>query len=243
VVRDLARDTKCTIAALQETKLDSFSAATVRETLGEKFATNFAFLPAQGTRGGVLIAVDEDYYTLQQAEFRDHSITVLLKSVRTEEEWWFTAVYGPQGDQEKLLFLQELKDWADTVGDNWLIMGDFNLILSAADKNNNHLNRRLMGEFRSVVNDLQLKEMNLRGRKFTWSNDTTQTRIDRAFCTVTWDLMSPSSTLQAISSLASDHCPLLLVGGLSVRKYEGFRFESFWPSLERYNEVVSTAWN
>ena len=174
VVKDLVRDTKCTIAALQETKLDNFNVSVIRETLGEKFAANFAFLPAQGTRGGALIAVDEDYYTIQQSEFRCHSVTALLKSVRTEEEWWVTVVYGPQGDQEKLQFLQELKGWKDIVGGKWLVIGDFNLILNAADKSNSNLNRRLMGEFRSVVNDLDLMELSLRGRKFTWSNDMTQ---------------------------------------------------------------------
>jgi hypothetical protein len=41
-----------------------------------------------------------------------------------------------------------------------------------------------MGAFQDVVRDLELKKLNLRGRKFTWSNDRTQTRIDRAFCSV-----------------------------------------------------------
>jgi len=213
VVRDLVRDTKCTIVALQETKLAVFSEALVTDTLGVKFAAHFIALPAQGTRGGALIAVDEDYFTLHHAEFRSHSVTALLRSCRTAEEWWFTVVYGPQGDHEKLLFLQELKTWVDVVGDNWLVMGDFNLILSAADKSNANLNRRLMGEFKSVVDHLQLKEISLTGRKFTWSNDVTQTRIDRAFCTVAWDLMLPSLGLLALSSLMSDHCPLLLMGG------------------------------
>ena len=103
VVKDLARDTKCNIVALQETKLDNFTAAIVRETLGEKFAANFAFLPAQGTRGGALIAVDEDLYTIQRSEFRSHSVTALLKSVRTQEEWWATVVYGPQWGPRKIV--------------------------------------------------------------------------------------------------------------------------------------------
>jgi hypothetical protein len=30
-----------------------------------------------------------------------------------------------------------------------------------------------MGEFRDVVRDLELKELNLRGRKFPWFNEKT----------------------------------------------------------------------
>ena len=151
-------------------------------------------------------------------------------------------VYGPQGDREKIEFLRELRDIKPVVGDNWLLIGDFNLILTAEDKSNDNLNRRLMGEFRSTLNYLELKELNLRGRKYTWSNDVTQTRIDRAFCTVEWDLMLPASELQALSSMVSDHSPLLLVGASAIHKYKGFRFESFWPKIPGYNEVVQHAW-
>jgi hypothetical protein len=129
------------------------------------------------------------------------------------------------------------------VSDNWLIIGDFNLILQASDKSNSNLNRRLMGAFREVVRDLELKELNLRGRKFTWSNDRTQTRIDRAFCSIAWDLMMPNVYLQALSSKVSDHFPLLSAGQATLRTYTGFRFEAFWPKLPGYHDVVATAWS
>ncbi|KAG2640579.1 hypothetical protein PVAP13_2KG100016, partial [Panicum virgatum] len=94
--------------------------------------------------------------------------------------------------QDKLQFLAELRAIKQVVGNRWVLLGDFNLILDAADKSNDNLNRRLMSEFRNTINYLELKEINLTGRKFTWSNDTTQTRIDRAFCTVDWEMMQLS---------------------------------------------------
>lgn len=100
-----------------------------------------------------------------------------------------------------------------------------------------------MGAFRRLLDDLELKELKLQGRKFTWSNNRTQTRIDRAFCTAEWDLMLPDCTLQAVSSLVSDHCPLLLVGNTSIKRFRGFRFESFWPKLPGFLEVMQQAWN
>lgn len=126
--------------------------------------------------------------------------------------------------------------------DKWLVLGDFNLILQACDKSNDNLNRRLLGAFRDVVRDLELKELNLRGRKFTWSNDRTQTRIDRAFCSAGWDLMMPNVYLQALSSYVSDHCPLLVAGCGTVHKYKGFWFEEFWPRIPGYHDVVAAAW-
>ncbi|XP_071679219.1 uncharacterized protein [Lolium perenne] len=41
----------------------------------------------------------------------------------------------------------------------------------------------------------------------------------------------------------SDHCPLLLVQDLVTRSPPRFRFESFWPLLEGYSDVVRSSWN
>jgi len=198
VVFDLARDTRCTIACLQETKLAVVQDQIVRETLGQRFASNFVFLPAEGTRGGALLAVDEDHYSIIASGHRHFSVSAKLRSVEENNEWWLTVVYGPQRDQEKLEFLREIRAVHTTVSDKWLVLGDFNLILDARDKSNSNLNRRMMAAFRDTVQALELKELNLTGRKFTWSNDHTQTRIDRAFCSIEWDLMLPGCMLQAL---------------------------------------------
>jgi endonuclease/exonuclease/phosphatase family metal-dependent hydrolase len=124
---------------------------------------------------------------------------------------------GGQEDAAKLQFLGEIRWLQHCVTDKWIIIGDFNMILHAADKSNDILNRRLMGAFREVVRDLELKELSLRGRKFTWSSNHTQTRIDKAFCTVGWDLLMPNVFLQALSSQISDHCPLLITGRATVK--------------------------
>lgn len=78
-------------------------------------------------------------------------------------------------------FLQELRQIKQNLSDKWLIIGDFNMILSAQDESNNNLNKRLMGAFRRLVNDLELKEMSLRGRKFTWSNDAHRQELTEPF--------------------------------------------------------------
>jgi hypothetical protein len=55
--------------------------------------------------------------------------------------------------------------------------------------------------------------------------------------------MFPNSTLQAVSSLVSNHCSLLLDGNINCGKYRGFRFEAYWPRLPGYIEVIAEAWN
>ncbi|CAO2206826.1 unnamed protein product [Urochloa humidicola] len=243
VVRDYVGECRATIVTLQETKLETIDRQIVVETLGARFADNFVSLPALGTRGGILLAVDEAYFRIVNYELGMHTVTVKLAATAGPVEWCLTAVYGPQEDNEKLQFLGELRWIQQSVTDKWLLIGDFNMILQACDKSNSNLNRRLMGAFRNVIRDLELKELNLQGRKFTWTNDRTQTRIDRAFCSSAWDLMMPNASLQALSSKVSDHCALLITGGATVQQYKGFRFEAFWPRLQGYTETVVAAWS
>ncbi|GJN32501.1 hypothetical protein PR202_gb21015 [Eleusine coracana subsp. coracana] len=112
-----------------------------------------------------------------------------------------------------------------------MLAGDFNLIYKAEDKNYTRLNIRLMDKFRMIINQLELKELKLNGRKYTWTNEQdnpTWTRIDRAFYTIEWEELFPTAHMQALASMLSDHCPLYLQGSTEKFNSNGFRFESYW---------------
>jgi endonuclease/exonuclease/phosphatase family metal-dependent hydrolase len=104
--------------------------------------------------------------------------------------WWFTGVYGPHQDNLKHAFLQELGEVRNECVGPWIIAGDFNMIYRAEDKNKSSVNRSLMGNFRNWINFLELKEIPLVGRRFTWSNqreDPTLVKLDHVFCTNSWE--------------------------------------------------------
>ena len=125
-----------------------------------------------------------------------------------------------------------------------MILGDFNLISSAADKSNASLNLRLLGQSKSVIQDLELIGYLLCGRRYTWSNDReipTQTRIDRVLVTKEWDMEHPQFQLTPASSNVSDHCPLLL-SKMDRRHYSGFRFEAHWLTDDDFMPVMQKAW-
>jgi exonuclease III len=87
-----------------------------------------------------------------------------------------------------------------------------------------------MARFRSAINDLELKEANLLGRRYTWSNERecpTLTRMDRWFCSIEWDEQFPDATLTAASSSLSDHCPILMSTAVQFVAKRRFRFEKF----------------
>lgn len=234
-----------TLVCLQETKLQEISAGDVAQILGAEFSANFAFLPAIGTAGGILIAGTERFFSFTGVAHSQNTVSVQVKMRDMVESWTCTGVYGPQSDQEKLNFIQELQNIKPINDDKWLLLGDFNIIMKAQDKNNGNYNRRVMGSFRAMLDRLELKEIKLNGRRFTWSNErevVTLCKLDRIFCSVSWEALFPVCTLHTVSTMVSDHCPMLLVGEMKTRVNCSFRFESFWLKLPGLEQVVSSAW-
>jgi hypothetical protein len=159
--------------------------------------------------------------------------------------WCLTGVYGPQADQEKIAFLQEISDLRQHMRAAWLIIGDFNLIYRAEDKNNDRVNIRMLNRFKNTIDNLQLAPLELKGRRFTWCNDQqnpTMTKIDHFLASNVWLEIFPRPDLQALASLGSDHCPLFLQGDTEYDFYRGFRFEAHWINMPGFIQTVQTAW-
>ncbi|XP_073354918.1 uncharacterized protein [Aegilops tauschii subsp. strangulata] len=146
---------------------------------------------------------------------------------------------------EKVNFLQEIADIRDLHAGPWMIVGDFNLIVCAEDKNNANLNRRMMARFRSLLNRLELKEIYLHGRRYTWTNERqnpTMEKIDHIFVTNSWEDIYRTHLLKALGTAISDHCPLLVDMDVEFTYGRMFRFESFWAKVEGYLDTVQQAW-
>jgi hypothetical protein len=127
----------------------------------------------------------------------------------------------------------------------WLLNDDFDLIYRVEDKNNDRLNRRLMGQFRCFLNYAYLKEIHLNGRLFTWSNERwhlTLERIDRAFASREWDELFPHHDMHSLAAICCDHAPLLLCTDSLFSYRKRFHFRSWWPRFPGFMEVARQAW-
>jgi exonuclease III len=233
------------LICLQETKLVDISSSTVRSLLRSAYENNF-FLPATGTRGGILLAAHEDNLTLQHPHVTTNTISASVLDVVHNASWMVTVVYGPQGELEKIMFIRELKEIKQAAKPQWLVLGDFNLIYKDQDKSNCRINDRLMLRFRRALNFMEVKEVELVGKQFTWSNNQqtpTMSCIDRVFCTPAWEDLYSNPILQPQSSSSSDHCPLLLMPLCPPRVKPMFRFEAFWADMSGFSDCVLEAWS
>jgi exonuclease III len=245
-VRNQINSSGATVVCLQETKITSWTYSLLVETVGTDMAQNFVALPSIGASGGILIAVSARFFCLDDPHLTTNTVSASLRMLADNTKWSISGVYGPQSDQDKVLFMQEISGLKQLMLPEWLLLGDFNLIYRAQDKNNGRLNLPLLNAFKSAIDNLLLVPIELQGKKYTWSNDQqspTMTKIDHVFASSEWLVIFPRTHLQALASLGSDHCPLYLQGDVNMDFYRGFRFESHWPSWPGFLETVKEVWD
>lgn len=229
LVHQLLASSRCSIMCLQESKLAAFTES-CREELAGRLLLGAAVLNAEGTRGGVILLWRTDLYAVDQIVVRQFSITARFSQAGCDP-WCLTTVYGPHDDGRKQDFLDELCSIHASMSGPWCVVGDFNLITHPRDKNNDNVSRCWLLRFRQALNSSCLREADLIGRRFTWSNEQsppTLVRLDRAFGNAEWWLRFPAAKLLPQSSDMSDHCPLLLVNAGLLKTPRRFRFEIHW---------------
>lgn len=64
VVKDMVQDHRVTMVCLQKTKVSTVDDHFIAETLGPQFVGAYAVLPADNTRGGILVACSVDFFLL-----------------------------------------------------------------------------------------------------------------------------------------------------------------------------------
>jgi hypothetical protein len=94
-VRQVTSTCRPDIIGLQETKLITITPSVVRDTLGADFQDTFVYLPADGTKGGILMAARFGMFHLQQPHTTTNTIIVSVTDYQRNVTWKLTGVYGP----------------------------------------------------------------------------------------------------------------------------------------------------
>jgi hypothetical protein len=85
-------------------------------------------------------------------------------------EWILITVYGAAQDAHKPDFLSELVRMCETKALPMLLGGDFNILRKREEKSNDNYNPRWPFVFNAIIESLDLREIALSGRQFTWDN-------------------------------------------------------------------------
>ena len=229
---------------IQETKKDSFHQPYL-EGIRKNF--NWNFLPARGTAGGVLVGINSSKFDILSWDIRNFCVAMHIRNSCDNLSWRLVTIYGPAYDEHKQEFLEELHN----IMENWdgptLLGGDFNLIRSISDKNNDNINYHWSDSFNDWINQWNLIEIKNPSRTYTWTNNQEQpvmAVLDRVLTTTDLEAHYPLISVKAIPRVGSDHVPLVVNFGTSHNpKPYLFCFEKWWLTQEGFHDLVRNSWN
>jgi hypothetical protein len=101
--------------------------------------------------------------------------------------------------------------------------------------------------FNAVIEGLNLHELEITGRQFTWANalaNPTFEKLDRILMSTDWELNFTRVTTVACNRDLSGHTPLLLDtgDGRGISRQQEFKFELGWLLREGFIEMVKEVW-
>ena len=244
-IRAKADESNCHIMCFQETKREHFDHACIRNFCPRRI-NQFAYSPSIGNSGGIITLWNGNMFdgtVIQSSKFQ---LTVQLICKMSARIIYITNVYAPTIEEEREVFLNWLHDVDTSLMEFWIILGDFNLMRSPDNRNRPGGDIGNMMRFNQVIQHLDLEEIPLKGRAFTWSNmqdSPLLEKLDWIFTTSNWISTFPNTIATPMANLFSDHVPILISIGTDVPKTQIFRFEEYWLEFDGLKDVVVSAWH
>jgi hypothetical protein len=170
-----------------------------------------------------------------------------LKSKFEGFEWVLVPVYGAAQDSLKHEFLAELVRLCEGEPLPLLLAGDFNILRKPEEKSNNNYNPRWPFIFNAIIESLNLREIALSGRQYTWASrreTPTYEKLDRVLASVEWEQKFPLVSVRALPRSGSDHTPLLIDSGnhAHLGNKSRFSFELSWFQQAGFYDMVAAEW-
>ena len=130
----------------------------------------FEFIPSMGASGGILVVWNSSCFVGQVVDKQQFGITITFSLTDNSNTWHLTSVYGlcTEPNRSELINWFQSHNIADT--DNWIFLGDFNFYRSLQNRNRPGGNLADTLIFNDAIGHLELVELQLKGRAFTWSN-------------------------------------------------------------------------
>lgn len=133
-----------------------------------------------------------------------------------QHKWMFFAIYESPHAHNCTVLRDNLRCIYDHYKGPWLLVGDFNEIISSSEKFDGRIiNLNRSNQFLQCLNYCQLIDLGFKGSRYTWTNKrkcgfTIRERFDRCMTNFEWNTLFPNSLVNHLPRTHSDHCPLLL---------------------------------
>ncbi|XP_056687673.1 uncharacterized protein [Spinacia oleracea] len=233
------------ILVLLETKCGEDRAKEVMQQL--RFDA-FKAIPSTGKRGGIWIfwkkVVDLVMYTAEVNQFH-----ALFHFQNVSSEVLVTGMHASTLPRIRHENWRNLQDNLPPSQTPWMVMGDFNEVISQADKMGGRAFRPSQcQDLQSFINAAGLVDVGFNGNPYTWTNsrdgaDMIKERLDRALFNASWLEQFPHTKVSHLPRTYSDHAPLII--SLDNPRIAGpfpFRCKEVWMEHPNFKDFFSNAW-
>jgi exonuclease III len=144
------------------------------ETISKKQWSKYKMLVVEGQQmaGGIFTLWNPQVMNLLAVEATRHTLLVNMKIIGNTEVILCTNVYGPQMLEEKrriLLDPENLKAHSSNL--HWILVGDFNIIMTLAEKKGGtRILDRDAEEFSAFIDKVDMVGIRTSNCQFTWNN-------------------------------------------------------------------------
>ncbi|XP_070052661.1 uncharacterized protein [Nicotiana tomentosiformis] len=162
--------------------------------------------------GRIWVTWRPDYYQIVLKYKSAQLITCEVLNIPLQLSFEITFVYVLNTKEERRILWEDLVIHSRTCRKPWLVLGDFNSILSAEDRiGGNKVTWADVVDFNNCVMECDLLELPAQGNRYTWSDKHYKQRffskIDWIFIKEEWFHTLPDCAARFLPEEINDHCP------------------------------------
>lgn len=240
-VVNLMRKHKLDVCCFLETKLVSSKVSSMRQFR----LNNWKVLSnaAAASTARIVVFWNPTTVNIELLDFSAQGLHVLISNLVHQFKFYASFVYGFNTIIARRALWDDLRNWSPN--SPWLILGDFNSLLSQSDKHRGELvSTYETSDFRQCCSDLGLSDLNYSGSHFTWSNGSVWSKLDRVLANPLWSLSHTSVQVHFDNPGAfSDHSPATI--SFNPHQPMGkkcFKFFNMWSNHSCFLDLVTEAW-
>ncbi|XP_057485879.1 uncharacterized protein LOC130772160 [Actinidia eriantha] len=207
-----------------------------------KSENNFELNP----HGRILILWKEDKATLEIMEKSDQVIHCLVTCKTSSIKFHLSFVYAFNTIVGRRPLWDNLRRFGSDCVVPWMILGDFNNVLSNDEKVNRlPVTSYATRDFRNCCYDTDISDLSSSGVFYTWSNNSIWCKLDRAMINRKWVLDGPIAQARYdFPGKLSDHSPCIVtLFDDNDRGATPFKFFNMWAKHDKFLETVNNAWS
>ncbi|XP_016168392.1 uncharacterized protein LOC107610928 [Arachis ipaensis] len=233
MVKNLKNKHRLDLLGLIETKREIVTRYDVARIWGQDGA-GWEYVESEGAAGGILLIWDESVFKLNNCYKGERWLYVEGVLVKSSFNCAFFLVYGAHDRDTKLKVWEELSYIARLCQVPSCYMGDFNEIVHVEERQGADGLSRSAEEFKAWIQDIELVDLPLNDRMFTWFRGRSCSRIDRALVSLEWLEQFPETRIQGGPRGLSDHCPIILEDNKQRGGPRPFRSLDSWFTHEGF---------